>query len=277
MSKDLTTARTLSLNIDDVKSELVSGAHPTMPTTRSIAKLRRDFYALAPTVESQKARFAEYGYDVERTLARCEAFLAIASALTASQTQALDEQKGATKARDEAFRSLIAAKEALIALARTSGASTTPYEIAFTKPGQDAIGAGESLLAALGLTGHLLRYPLLVEKVRAQIAESTRALANAERAQDARRRSRKSTTQEKQLARGALVHAIVELSRLGRVIFADDREMKSAFSLEMFASKRGKRGAIVEGGTDGVVDEVNDEVDSPEVVVAPAVEVAIVN
>jgi hypothetical protein len=300
MSKDNTnTSCAPILNIDDVKAGLAAGTYPIKVTTLSTTKLRRQVETLRPTVRAAAERFAEVGYDVERTLALCDTLLLISSNMTVSQNNAVSDLRAATVARDEALRALVAAKEALVSLAHTSGVSPAPYEAAMTKPGQDPVGIGQCLLAAMDTSGHLLKYPILVAKVRGHIEERTCALIDAGRKQEEKKHSRGGSTQEKNAARGALLHALLELARIGRIIFLDDRSMKKAFSLSVLNRAPVKRVAMVakpdgspgDGDDDGADDDAegvdasdtfgDDEIDEvPAVdVIAPvrAPEVAVVN
>jgi hypothetical protein len=262
MSKDNTNNTcSTTIHIDDVKAGLAAGTYPTATTRLSSAKLRRQLETLRPIVRAAAGRFAEVGYDVEQTLALCDAFLVISSKMTASQQYALDELRAATRARDEALRALVAAKEALISLAHTSGVSSAPYESAMTKAGQDPIGIAQSLLAALDMSGHLLKYPSLVAKVRQQVEDRTAALIKAGRVQEEKKHSRVGSTQEKTAANGALLHVLLELARIGRILFLDDRNMKKAFSLTVMKRTPAKRGAVVANPDASSVDADNDASD----------------
>ena len=118
----------------------------------------------------------------------------------------------------------------------------------------------------------------MVEALRQEIEGFTKNLHDASKAQQERKASSIATTQEKTLAKNALMRALKDLSRYGQIVFRHDRAMKSAFVLSALLPKPSKKTPTVGGeivADDGTVDavDVEDDEDAGEEVVVSPVEV----
>jgi len=278
MSKEI-TCHIPTLNLDEVKSHLVNGTTPSIDTNLGSRRLREQLYAIRPTILANAERYTEFGYDVGHTLALCDALLVIVGETGASQAEAKAAAKKAVRDRDEARAALIAAKEAMVSLARMSGVSTKPFESEMSSDNVDPVALGQALLAAVRAHAHVLKYPALVAKVRGDVEQRLQVLVDAMKAREIHKAHSIATTEEKRLARGAIFNALQELSRLGRVIFADDKATKRALALTALASPSKKAKSIDDDATTPVEPEtpiVEDSIVSPVVVEEEIVEEVVV-
>jgi len=273
MSKENNTTCSTTLDLNTVKRDLVDGKHPTMSTKLPIRQLVKQYYSVRTPVQAHASSFSALGVDVERELAECEAFIAIASSKTAAQFDARQLSVEATRERDEAIAGLVAAKESLILLARASGTTTLPYDMPIATGHGDPLSAGYALGQAVRTHGHLLSPAPMVEALREEIEHFTSMLNAASKAQQDRKASSIATTQEKTLAKNALMRALKDLSRYGQIVFRHDREMKTEFVLSLLQSKPSKKAPVVAGeivADDKTVDAVDVEDEEEEFVVSPA-------
>jgi len=271
MSKEKTNTCSINLDIATVKRDLIAGKHPTMSTKLPINRLVKQYYVLRTPVEANAQSFSALGVDVEKALAECEAFIAIASSKTATQTDAQQLSLSATRERDAAIAGLVAAKESLVLLARASGTSTTPYDtLPITKRGTNPVSTGYALSQAVCMHGHLLSPAPMVEALQEDIERFTSLLDAASKAQQDRKASSIATTQEKTLAKSALMRALKDLSRYGQIVFRHDREMKSAFALSLLKAKPSQKTPTVGGGIEVDGDGIEAADDEKEIVVSPA-------
>ena len=213
MSKENNSTCSVNLELNTVKRDLVEGKHPIMSTKLPIRRLIQQYFVVRMPAQANAVRFSELGVDVEKALAECEAFIAIASSQTAAQFDARQLSVEATRERNAAIANLVAAKESLILLARASGATTTPYEMALTTQGADPLSTGYTLIQAVRTHGHMLSPAPMVEALRQEIEGFTKNLHDASKAQQERKASSIATTQEKTLAKNALMRALKDLSR----------------------------------------------------------------
>jgi hypothetical protein len=284
MSKENTSPATV-LNIDEVKTALNAGTYPVVENTLSSQRLRAQLYAMRPTVLEHAALYSSFGYDVEQALALCEALLTVVGEMGAKQFDAKQNSKSATRERKEARAALIAAKEAMVTIARMSQVPTAPFESEMTADDADPIALGQALIATIRMHAHTFKHPVLVERVKADVEAHVAALIDSMKAQHTFKAKGMATTQEKRLAKGALLHTLQEISRLGRVIFSDDREIKRALSLKLVSRDSKKKKSVAKPNDDVVI--VANETDTPvindntpvedEGVEPSEVEVAVIN
>jgi hypothetical protein len=269
MSKENTNTCSISLEINTVKRDLIAGKHPTMSTKLPINRLVKQYYVVRTPAQANAPSFSALGVDVEKALAECEAFIAIASSKTAAQFDARQLSVEATRERDAAVAGLVAAKESLILLARASGTSTTPYDMPIATGSADPLSTGYALKQAVCTHGHLLSPAPMVEALRQEIEHFTAMLDAASKAQQDRKASSMATTQEKTLAKNALMRALKDLSRYGQIVFRHDRQMKSAFVLSLLTPKPSKKTPVAVGVSTVDEEDAVVEVEEEEIVVSP--------